>query len=316
MHKNNTTDFGLIETHQMMIADRERTLCYKKAIEDNVKDGDVVLDLGCGSGILTFFAAQKNVNRIYAVEKSHRIIECAKVTAKSNGLDKKIEFIEQDIKRFKPPKKLDVLIHEQIGGFLWEEDVISKVNHVRDNYLKPEGIIIPYKIELYFVPVDYKNSLEKAISFWKKKRYGINFGNLAQEACKDQFKRALRPQALQLKDTRPFLCREKLAYTLVSKKDSQIPKKLETFFIIKKNSKISGICGFMKIYSDKSNYFSTKPKKTNVCSWKQMFFPCFEPQLIKKNSILKFTAFPKKDPMKWKFSFEIILKKPALITTK
>jgi len=166
-----------VSIHQFMIQDKLRVLSYKKIIENNVKNNDIVLDIGCGTGILSFFAAKKGCKKIYAVDTS-AIIDSAIEIAKQNDLTRHIEFVKIDILKFKPRERIDVLIHEQLGSFIWDEDVIAKVSYIRDNFLKKNGIIIPHKIELYFVPVNYMSAFEKAISFWSKKRYGIDFSYL------------------------------------------------------------------------------------------------------------------------------------------
>lgn len=294
--------FNSIQIHQKMIGDKERTLSYKNCIERNVRPKDVILDLGCGTGILSFFAARKNPKKIYAVDISRRIIECAKKTAVLNGMDKRIEFIEADVKKVKLQGKIDVLIHEQIGNFLWNEDIISKVKYIRDNYFKAKTLIIPFKIELYFAPVDYKPKIEESIFFFKKKRHGIDFSNLTKALFMENIEKMLLPSIIRLKNNENFLCREKLVYALDLRKDKRIPKKIEAFFEINRNSRLSGICAFMKIYLDGKSHFSTKPKKINN-HWGQMFLPCARPQSVKRNSILKFTLFPKKNPVKWRYMF-------------
>lgn len=55
-----------------MIKDFTRTDAYRKAIEYNneVFEGKVVLDVGCGSGILSIFAAKAGAKHVYAVDNS------------------------------------------------------------------------------------------------------------------------------------------------------------------------------------------------------------------------------------------------------
>ncbi len=202
-----------VRIHQALLKDKLRTLSYKRAIEDNVKDKDVVLDIGCGTGVLSFFAAKKGCRKIYSIDRAD-IIDNAIKTAKLNDLEKDIKFIKEDILKFKPREKIDILIHEQIGLFIWNENMISKVAYIRDKFLKKNGLMIPYKVDLYLAPSSYKSDLEKSISFWSREKYGINFSNLSMEIFIQNIKKAIHPSVIKLRDTKTFLCKEKLIHTI------------------------------------------------------------------------------------------------------
>lgn len=64
--------YALLSQQQNMMQDYIRTATYQKAILDNSIDfeGKVVLDVGAGSGILSFFAAQAGAAKVYAIEAS------------------------------------------------------------------------------------------------------------------------------------------------------------------------------------------------------------------------------------------------------
>ncbi len=295
--------WSYIKIHQAMLQDKLRTMSYKKAIENNVKKDDIVLDLGCGTGILSFFAAKKGCKKIYAIDKSNIIKEAVK-TARRNNLEKNIEFVKKDILRFRPMEKIDILIHDQIGTYIWEENIISKVAYIRDNFLKQNAIIIPSKIDLYLAPINYKTDLEKSIFFWTKKKYGIDFSNLGIKVFTERYKNALSPSIIRLKDTKKFLCKEGLAYRIDLMKETSVPQEITAAFKLKKNSSLSGICAYFKVYLDGKNFFSTKPRTTNT-HWGQIFLPCIEEKTIRRNSVLNFKLFPKINPKEWKYKFEI-----------
>lgn len=61
-----------ITVHELMLKDKARTLAYKSAIESNAIDikDKVILDVGCGTGILSMFCAKCGAKKVYAVEAS------------------------------------------------------------------------------------------------------------------------------------------------------------------------------------------------------------------------------------------------------
>lgn len=70
-----------------MLKDEVRTMAYRNAIYRNraLFEGKVVLDIGCGTGILSMFAATAGARLVIGVDMSG-IIEQAKVIVAANGL--------------------------------------------------------------------------------------------------------------------------------------------------------------------------------------------------------------------------------------
>ena len=56
--------------HESMLKDRVRTLGYRTAIVKNrhLFENKIVLDIGCGTGILSLFAADAGAKHVYGVE--------------------------------------------------------------------------------------------------------------------------------------------------------------------------------------------------------------------------------------------------------
>ena len=74
--------------HEEMLKDEVRTNAYRNAIVLNrhLFKGKVVLDVGCGTGILSMFAAQSGARKVIGVDFSN-IINYAKQIVTDNKLD-------------------------------------------------------------------------------------------------------------------------------------------------------------------------------------------------------------------------------------
>lgn len=70
--------YSYLSQQQNMMQDYIRTGTYQQAILSNMTDFKdcVVLDVGAGSGILSFFAAQAGAKMVYAVEASSMAHHC------------------------------------------------------------------------------------------------------------------------------------------------------------------------------------------------------------------------------------------------
>ena len=141
-----------LRTHLEMLRDRARCLAYQKALESIVRD-KVVLDVGCGSGILSFFAARAGAKQVLAVDMD--VPPGAEDVARSNGFADRVQFFKgriQDIEL--PVDSVDVIVSEWMGGLLLMEDMLPVVLYARDRWLKPGGILLPDGARLFLVPLD------------------------------------------------------------------------------------------------------------------------------------------------------------------
>ena len=103
--------YGYLSQQQNMMQDYIRTSTYQKAIISNMADfrDKVVLDVGAGSGILSFFAQQAGAKKVYAVEGSS-IAKHAEQLVRANKVENVIKVISGKIEEIELPEKVDIII--------------------------------------------------------------------------------------------------------------------------------------------------------------------------------------------------------------
>ncbi|HEX6912250.1 MAG TPA: 50S ribosomal protein L11 methyltransferase, partial [Longimicrobium sp.] len=92
-----------------MAGDRVRMKAYAAAIARAVRPGDVVLDVGAGTGVFSLLACRAGARRVYAVEPADAI-HTARELARENGFADRIDFIQGVSTAIGLPEKADVVV--------------------------------------------------------------------------------------------------------------------------------------------------------------------------------------------------------------
>jgi predicted RNA methylase len=112
------------------LIDGKRTAAFGKAIAATVRPGDVVVDMGTGSGVLAMLAARAGARKVYAVEIDQSNIATLGAVFRANGLDDRIILIHGDVRKVDLPEKVDVIIGEMIATALIEELQVPSMNNM------------------------------------------------------------------------------------------------------------------------------------------------------------------------------------------
>ena len=166
--------------HARMLHDTRRTGDYLAAITEAVRPGDVVLDIGTGSGVLAVAAARAGARRVYAVEASD-IAEVAEHVFAANEVQDRVTLIAGWSRTIDLPEPADVLVAEIIGNEPFEEEILETTLDARRRLLKPGARLIPNTITLLARPLLLPEAEARqralgreAVERWRR-LYGINF---------------------------------------------------------------------------------------------------------------------------------------------
>ncbi|TDL26105.1 S-adenosyl-L-methionine-dependent methyltransferase [Rickenella mellea] len=175
--------FGI---HEEMLKDTVRTGSYRSAIINNphlFKD-KTVLDVGCGTGILSMFAAKAGAKHVVGIDMSN-IIDQAQKIIEANGFKDTITLVKGKLEESELPlQQFDIIISEWMGYFLLYESMLDTVLLARDKYLAPGGLIFPDVAKMYIAAIEDQEYKEEKINFWDNV-YGFDYSCIKDIALKE-----------------------------------------------------------------------------------------------------------------------------------
>ena len=161
--------------HEQMLKDRKRTGTYQDAILNNpdVFKDKIVLDIGCGTGILSIFAAKAGAKHVYGIEFAD-IADYAKEIIKINKLSDKITILKSKVEEVKlPVEKVDIIISEWMGYFLLYESMLDTVLYARDKWLQKDGYMLPDHATITLAGIEDTDYKSTKVNFWEDV-YGVD----------------------------------------------------------------------------------------------------------------------------------------------
>jgi histone-arginine methyltransferase CARM1 len=138
--------FGSPLSHFTMVRDSVRVMSYQRAIQRHCA-GKMVVEIGCGSGILSIFAAQAGARRVIAIEESE-IAGLAAEMFRANGVEDRIELRRANSRDVTLDERADVIVHELFGSDPFSENVLLFIEDARERLLAPNGRLIPSALEV------------------------------------------------------------------------------------------------------------------------------------------------------------------------
>nr|QDE10276.1 protein arginine methyltransferase 1 [Dugesia japonica]QDE10277.1 protein arginine methyltransferase 1 [Dugesia japonica] len=261
--------FGI---HEEMLKDEVRTLTYRNALYHNkhlVKD-KVVLDVGCGTGILCMFAVKAGAKKVIGIDCSN-IIDYAKEIIKANKMEDKITLIKGKVEEVELPEdvlKVDIIISEWMGYCLFYESMLNTVLFARDKWLKTGGIIMPDKATLHLCAIEDRQYKDEKINWWENV-YGFDMSCIRKVAVSEPLVDVVNPNQIV---SNFCIVKEVNMYEI---KVEDLSFSSPFTLAVRKNDYIHALVAFFNIdftSSHKHIGFSTGPSDRRGTHWKQTVF--------------------------------------------
>jgi type I protein arginine methyltransferase len=176
-----------LSEHGSYVSDSVKIDAYRRALTNLVRPGDVVLDMGCGTGLLGLLALEAGAARVVAVD-SGPILELARETFEANGVGDRVDYLRVRSSELTLAEPADVLVCDQIGGFAHEVGLTRNVRDLLDRaVLKPDARIVPDSFDLYVAPVTAPEG-DDPLRAWTAAKSGLDFAPFRRSAANSPFR--------------------------------------------------------------------------------------------------------------------------------
>jgi protein arginine N-methyltransferase 1 len=280
-----------------MLLDKIRCDAYREAIHRTVKPGDVVVDLGAGTGLLSFFALQAGARHVYAIEMTG-IADVAAELIEANGFRDRVTLIRQTSNRARLPERCDVLVTETLSAFCFDsENMIEFVADARERFLKPGGRIIPESANTFLLPFSSEA--------FGSGRLPPRFYDLDYRPFN---KKLFAECRLVRASGKPFraLSEPASCYQLDFRKETKNPGKSFVPFRITTDGRLDGFLGWFEASLCEGIALSNSPYRP-LTSWWQLYLPVAEQPQYRAGQIMLLCIDPNivAGEAEWKYSVQL-----------
>jgi len=264
-------DYAALQQQRWMVSDNHRTDAFAQAITEAVKPGDLVIDVGAGTGLLSILAAKAGARQVVGVEKSNMAIH-AKELIEHNGLTGRVEIFHGDAKDLQLNEKADLIVSEWIGHMGFVEAMFNSVMKVRDAWLKPGGKMLPSSIDIMLAPIDDNELFYKyGPGYWQSQLvHGIDFSKFTAQELEMGHSSQIR-----LYDKHVLADAKSINHMdTVSAKPGAEKSVGSVEFVIQKDGEINGFAGYFSTQLSPNVVLDTSPASPHT-HWSQTYLPFF-----------------------------------------
>jgi hypothetical protein len=267
----------VVDEHRQYLADRARVSAFRQAIGEVVKPGDVVLDLGAGTGILGLLACGAGARRVYSIDDGG-MIGLAREICWANGFQDRVVFIKGLSTRVDLPEKVDVVMADQIGRFGFEAGLLEYFSDARERFLKRDGVMIPSHIDMHVAPVECQKIWDQ-VEFWNRSPAGFDFRPARCLAANTGYPVKFRPEHL-LGDPVSLA-------SLDLSRTTPGPLRLEACVAAKRTGNLHGIGGWFTARLSGNVIMSNSPIARHPIRRRNVFFPIDRPVALKLGDLIE-----------------------------
>lgn len=142
-----------LDEHLGYVADPLRLAQFEAAVARVVRPGDVIADLGCGTGVLGLLCLKAGAARVYEID-STAMIGVARESLVRAGWGEQTVFLHGKAHQVELPERVDAVVCDQVGYFGFDYGIVQSLQDARRRFLKPGGALIPSRIKLQLAAIE------------------------------------------------------------------------------------------------------------------------------------------------------------------
>jgi protein arginine N-methyltransferase 1 len=262
----------LLQFHAFCLTDTGTRLDqYARAIARVVRPGDVVVDLGAGTGILSFLSCAAGAQRVHAIEASEAIAY-GEALAASAGWADRVRFINEPSSQVTLSERADVIVADIHDTFGLQAGGLGAFIDARDRLLKPGSRVIPSSLDLFVAPIEAHDAYRRSVDLWRQRIHGIDLSPLRSLAVNQ--KHPARFDSRQLIAAPAALCT--VALTTIDTPHVGGSARMT----VARSGTVHGICGSFVTTLAEGVAIGNLPGDSATTNFAQAFFPIDAPVAV------------------------------------
>lgn len=156
--------YDVLKEHIGYVADERRLAAFRQAVAQAVRPGDVVADIGCGTGVLGLLCLQAGAGKVYAIDSTDAIW-VAEESFRRAGWAGQVQCIRARSFEAELPEQVDLLICDHVGYFGIDYGLVEMLADARRRLLKPGGRIVPRRVTLQLAAIDHADTWSRQLGW-------------------------------------------------------------------------------------------------------------------------------------------------------
>jgi SAM-dependent methyltransferase len=268
----------LLQFHAFCLTDTGTRLDhYAGAIRHAVRPGNVVVDVGAGTGILSFLAAVAGAQTVYAIEASDAL-SLGQLLKRTRGPFDRIQFMRGSSTEITLPQRADVIVADIHDTFGLQPGGMGTMIDARDRFLAPGGVLVPSRIQLLAAPVEAPDLYQKYVDVWRRQIHGLDLSEFRELAVEQR-----HPARVQLSQLIAPMAPIGVI-DLMTMRGREFSGRAQA--VATRSGTIHGVCGCFVSTLAEGIEIANVPGDSATTNFAQAFFPIDVPQRVAEGDFI------------------------------